>query len=104
MQIYKYMDIGTDKVTEAERENIPHYMLNLKHPKESFTTFDFQKYVRYYIEKVSKKKKTPIIVGGSGLYIQTALYDYNFSIGKRDEKITKQLEAFVEKHGIKPLY
>lgn len=104
MQVYKGMDIGTAKVTAEEMAGIPHYMIDIKNPNEPFTIADFQKEVRHYIEVITNKNKLPIIVGGSGLYIQAALYDYNFSIGKRDEKITKELEFFVEEHGIMPLY
>lgn len=104
MQVYQGMDIGTDKIMPDQMEGIPHYMLNIKQPDESFTVVDFQKCVRQYIRKIHKKNKLPIIVGGSGLYIQAALYDYTFTKIKRDEAYTKKLEAQIEKQGIEPLY
>lgn len=104
MQVYRGMDIGTAKVTKAEQQNIPHYMIDIKAPNEPFTTADFQRKVRRHIDTISNKDKLPIIVGGSGLYVQSALYEYNFSIGKRDEKTTKNLEQFRDENGIMPLY
>lgn len=104
MQVYKGMDIGTAKVKEDERKQIQHYMIDIKEPHEPFTTAEFQKMVRNYIDLINDKKKLPIIVGGSGLYIQSVLYDYNFSMGKRDETITKELEKRIEKDGIMSVY
>src|SRR5699024_7960603 len=90
MQVYRGMDIGTAKATKKEQAHIPHYMLDIIEPDDPFTTADFQKKVRIYISNITAKNKLPILVGGSGLYVQSALYDYNFSIGKRDEQKTKQ--------------
>ena len=92
MQVYKGMDIGTAKITTKESEGIPHYMIDIKEPDEEFSVADFQVNVRKYIDDISNKQKLPIIVGGSGLYIQGALYHYNFSEQKRDQEITKRLE------------
>lgn len=104
MQVYKEMDIGTAKVTEAEMENIPHYLIDMIDPAADFSVADFKGYVTKYIEHISAKGKLPIIVGGSGLYIQSALYHYNFAEQKRDDKITKKLESILAKQGIAPLY
>lgn len=104
MQVYRGMDIGTAKVTKAEQDDIPHYMLDIKDPNEPFTAAEFQKKVRTYINTITDKRKLPIVVGGSGLYVQSILYDYNFSVGKRDEQMTEQLEQLVNKHGIMSLY
>src|SRR5690554_7353409 len=76
MQVYKGMDIGTAKVTQEEAEGIPHYMIDIKEPDEEFSVADFQVHVQKYIDEISDKQKLPIIVGGSGLYIQGALYNY----------------------------
>lgn len=104
MQIYKGMDIGTAKVTTEEMQGIPHYMINIKNPEESFSVAQFQQYVQKYIHKIHEHNKIPIIVGGSGLYIQATLFDYNFSDQKRDKHLTKQLEQKVAEEGIEPLY
>lgn len=92
MQVYKGMNVGTSKVTEEERQGIPHYMLDIKEPDEPFSVAEFQDIVHSYIAHIQKKKKLPILVGGSGLYIQSVLYDYEFSERKRDPKLTEQLE------------
>ena len=104
MQVYKGMDIGTAKIKKNEMQNIPHYMLDIKEPDETFSAADFQFYVQEYIDAISEKKKLPIIAGGSGLYIQAALYDYNFSKQKKDHSLIAQLEKTIENEGIMPLY
>lgn len=104
MQVYKGMDIGTAKIHKGEMESIPHYMIDIKNPDEVFTVADFQTYVQQYIKEISKKQKLPILVGGSGLYIQAALYNYNFAQSKRDQKITERLEQEIQHYGIEPLY
>ncbi|MFC0299623.1 tRNA (adenosine(37)-N6)-dimethylallyltransferase MiaA [Virgibacillus soli] len=104
MQIYKGMDIGTAKITASEREGIPHYMIDIKNPDEPFSVAEFQQLVHQKIDDIHGRGKLPIIVGGTGLYIQAVLYNYNFSQEKRDEALTTQLEERVQKEGIMPLY
>lgn len=79
MQIYQGLDIGTAKVTSAEKENIPHYLLDIKNPQELYTVYDYQKDARQVIKDIQNRQKTPILVGGTGLYIKATLYDYQFS-------------------------
>ncbi len=79
MQIYKHMDIGTAKVTVDEMEGIKHHLIDIIEPTESFSVKDFQDKVRSTIADISARNKLPIIVGGTGLYIKGALYDYTFS-------------------------
>lgn len=76
-QIYKDLDIATAKITEKEKENIPHHLFDIKSIEENYTVYDYQQDCRRNIEKILKKK-TPILVGGTGLYIKAALYDYQF--------------------------
>lgn len=78
-QVYKNMDIATAKVTKEEMEVITHHLLDIKDIDEIYTVYDFQKDCRKKIEEIQKKGKTPIIVGGTGLYIKAALYDYKFN-------------------------
>lgn len=78
-QVYKNMDIATAKVTKEEMEGITHHLLDIKDIDEIYTVYDFQKDCRKKIEEIQKKGKTPIIVGGTGLYIKAALYDYKFN-------------------------
>ena len=104
MQVYKGLDIGTAKVTRDEMQGIPHHMLDIKAPDEPFSVADFQKTVQAHIQEIQSRNKYPIIVGGSGLYIQATLYDYNFAKQMRDPKYTAKLEDDIERHGIMPLY
>src|SRR5699024_9050191 len=104
MQLYKGMDIGTGKITPSEKKGIPHYMLDIKEADESFSVAEFQKMVQYYISHIHSKQKIPVIVGGTGLYIQAVLYDYQFQDRKRDEGLTKKLEDRIQKEGNKALY
>ena len=80
-QVYKNLDIATAKVTEEEKENIPHHLFDIKDITEDYTVFDYQKDARNCIEDILKRKKTPIIVGGTGLYVKALLYDYKFKEG-----------------------
>ncbi|MYL33231.1 tRNA (adenosine(37)-N6)-dimethylallyltransferase MiaA [Pontibacillus yanchengensis] len=104
MQIYKGMDIGTAKVTEEEKQGIPHYMLDIKDPSEPFSVAEFQQLVQGYIDKIAAKGKLPVIVGGTGLYIQSVLYNFQFSEQQRDQQFVTMLERQIEEEGIAPLY
>lgn len=104
MQVYKELDIGTDKVTLKEREMVNHHLIDIMEMTEDFTVSDFQSKARNLIKEISGRGKIPIIVGGSGLYIQSVLYDYQFPTQARDEVITKDLENQIDIHGIEPLY
>ncbi len=77
MQVFKHLDIGTAKVTEEEKEGIPHYLFDIKEPTEEYTVYDYQKDLRALLEKYNDKNI--IIVGGTGLYLKAALYDYRFT-------------------------
>ena len=77
-QIFRDLDIATAKVTEEEKEGIIHHLIDIKDIKEDYTVYDYQKDSRNKIDEILKKGKTPIIVGGTGLYISAALYDYKF--------------------------
>ncbi len=77
MQVFKRLNIGTAKVTEEEKEGIPHYLFDIKEPTEEYTVYDYQKDLRKLIDE--HKDKNIIIVGGTGLYLKAGLYDYRFS-------------------------
>ena len=77
MQVYKGLDIGTAKATEEEKENIKHYLLDIKEVTEEYSAYDFQIDARRIIEE--NKDKNIIFVGGTGLYLKSALYDYRFT-------------------------
>ena len=77
-QVYKGMDIATAKVTNEEKENIPHHLFDIKEITENYTVYDYQKDCRLKIEEIQNRGNIPIIVGGTGLYIKASLYDYRF--------------------------
>ena len=99
-QVFKMMDIGTAKVTEEEKENVPHHLFDIKNPDEEYTVFDYQRDCRYWIDDILNRGKTPILVGGTGLYIKAALYDYKFEEenqtfsfeDKSDEELYRELK------------
>lgn len=76
MQIYKDLNIGTAKIREEEKENIPHHLFDIKDVHEDYSIYDYQTDCREKIEEVLSRGKMPILVGGTGLYIKSALYDY----------------------------
>lgn len=78
MQIYKDNDVATAKISMEEMENIPHHLFSIKELTEEYTVYDHQKDARKILDDIIKRKKTPIIVGGTGLYIKAALYNYEF--------------------------
>ena len=97
-QIFKGLDIATAKVTNEEKENIIHNLIDIKEISEDYTVYDYQKDARKKIDEIIKKNKTPIIVGGTGLYIKAALYDYKFN----EEKNKLTYDNIDEKTNIHP--
>ena len=85
VQVYKGLDIGSAKVTEEEKENITHHLCDIKEVDEEYTIYHYQQDARRVIEDIQKRGKTPILVGGTGLYIKSALYDYKLSKEKESE-------------------
>jgi tRNA dimethylallyltransferase len=104
MQIYRSMDIGTAKITPDEMEGITHHLLDIKDPADTYSVAEFQENVRALIKDISGRKKLPIIVGGTGLYIQSVIYDYQFSEKGSDQAIREKLEKEATDHGIQPIY
>ena len=100
MQIYRTMDIGTAKVTKEEMDGIPHYMVDIKDPEESFSVAEFQERVRKHIREITKRGKLPIIVGGTGLYIQSVLFDYQFTDDAGDVIYREQMEKLALERGV----
>lgn len=91
-QIYKDLDIATAKIKEEEKDGIPHHLFDIKNIKEDYTVYDYQKDCRSKIEEILSKNKTPILVGGTGLYIKAALYDYKFNdeVNNQFEELTNE--------------
>ena len=91
-QVYKGMDIGTGKIIKKEMFGIPHYLLDIKNPKKQFTVMEFKKLAEKKIAEILKKKKIPIICGGTGFYINSVVDDIDFPEIKPDKKLRKELE------------
>ena len=85
-QVYKGLDVATAKITEKEKDGIPHHLFDIKTIEEDYTVYDYQKDARKVIDDILKRGKTPILVGGTGLYIKACLYDYKFNeeLNKKD--------------------
>ena len=100
MQVYKYMDIGTAKITKEEMEDITHYMIDELEPDEEFNVVVFKKLALKYMEEIYNKGKIPLIVGGTGFYIQALLYDIDFSETDEDNgEIRRNLEELARIKG-----
>ncbi|MCH1623698.1 tRNA (adenosine(37)-N6)-dimethylallyltransferase MiaA [Fredinandcohnia quinoae] len=104
MQIYRGMDIGTAKITEEEMEGIPHHLINIRNPEDPFSVAEFQTLVRECIQKIHERGKLPMIVGGTGLYIQSVIYDYKFTDTASDPKFRIELEQQIADGGALVLY
>jgi tRNA dimethylallyltransferase len=104
MQIYRSMNIGTAKITEEEMEGIKHHLLDIKSPNDSYSVAEFQENVRNVIKDITGRGKLPIIVGGTGLYIQSVIYDYHFSEKGSDSSIRAKLENEASEQGIEAIY
>lgn len=86
VQIYKKMDIVSAKVTESEKENIPHHLLDIKDYDEDYSVYDYQLDSRKIIDKLLKENKNIIMVGGTALYLKASLFDYRFNKEKKENK------------------
>jgi len=104
MQIYRYMDIGTAKPDENERSGIRHYMIDEVDPDENYSVARYQKKALEYISEIIKEGKRPIVAGGTGLYINSLVYNISFSETVCDEKLRSELKQQAEEKGNRYLY
>ncbi len=104
IQVYKYMDIGSAKIKSEEMQGIKHYLVDEIEPDEEFNVMLFQKYANEYINQIRAKGKIPIIVGGTGFYIQAVLYGINFTEHEADTTYRNELTRLSEEHGPEFLY
>ena len=95
MQVYRQMDIGTAKVTIEEMEGVTHHCIDILDPKDQYSVHDFQQTVRKQITEITNRGRVPIIVGGTGLYIKAALYDYTFiEMENNHDEINKKYKDY----------
>ncbi|ANU22942.1 tRNA (adenosine(37)-N6)-dimethylallyltransferase MiaA [Planococcus donghaensis] len=99
MQIYRDMTIGTAKILPEEMNGIPHHLIDIKEPDEGFSVAEYQQLVREKIAEIQSRGKLPIIVGGSGLYVQAVLFDYRFSKDAVDQELRDRLNKELEQFG-----
>lgn len=93
------MDIGTDKISQDKMDGVPHHLIDFLDPKEDFNVFTFQKLVKEAIDDITKRGKVPVIVGGTGFYIQAVLYDIDFTETDEDDGLRRELERRAEALG-----
>ena len=94
LQVYKKLDIGTAKIKTSEMEGIPHHLIDVIEPNETYSVADFQKAGRKLITEITERGRLPMIVGGTGLYIQSLLYD--FQLGAKEESVTAVRKKYEE--------
>jgi len=99
MQVYRYMDIGTAKITPAETKGVPHHLLDIKNPDEPFSVAEFQKEARTRIADIVSRGKLPFLVGGTGLYLQSVIDRYVFAEQDNVQEYRLELLALADKHG-----
>ncbi len=104
MQVYKYMNIGTDKISPEKMDKVPHHLIDFLEPTEDFNVFEFQKLVKAAIEDIASRGHVPIIVGGTGFYIQAVLYDIDFTETDEDDSYRKELEERARTEGVHVLH
>ena len=99
MQVYKHMDIGSAKIRPEEMENIPHFLVDELEPSEEFNVVVFQQKTKQYMEEIYNRGHIPILVGGTGFYIQAVLYDIRFSEDDDNHNIREELEELAKEKG-----
>ena len=97
MQVYRGLDIGTAKVTDAEKESVPHHLIDVRDVDEPYTASDFQQMGRVKINEITAREHIPIVVGGTGLYIESLLYNMSHGEADPDPDFRTEMEALAEK-------
>lgn len=96
MQVYKEMDIGSAKITPEEMEGVPHHLVDVLEPEEEFNVVRFQELAKEAMKGIYERGHIPIVVGGTGFYIQALLYDIDFTENETDHTYRKELEQLAE--------
>jgi tRNA dimethylallyltransferase len=104
VQIYKGMDVGSAKITPEEMQGVSHYLIDELMPDDEFNVHRFQQLTKKYMDEIYAKNKIPILVGGTGFYIQSVLYDIQFESTDEEHEYRKQLEEEAKVDGGKALY
>ncbi len=104
MQLYKYMDIGSAKPTQAEREAAVHYLVDEIDPRENFSVFQYMQMAKNTINHIFELNKVPVISGGTGLYINSLMYEMDFSVKPDNSDYRRELEEFAASEGNQALH
>ena len=104
MQIYKFMDIGSAKIRQEEMQGIRHYLVDELMPEEPFHICRFQQMAKEALQEIYSNGQIPIVVGGTGFYIQSLIYDISFSDQEQDSAYRRQLQEFAAQHGAHALH
>lgn len=99
MQVYKYMNIGTAKISSSQMQGIPHHLIDIIEPTSPFHVFDFKRIATTACQEIYDRGKVPIVVGGTGFYIQALLYDIDFSANGEDKIIREELQRIADTKG-----
>lgn len=99
MQVYKHMDIGSAKITKEEMQGVPHHLIDVLEPEEEFHVVKFQQMAKEAMDEIYAKGKIPIVVGGTGFYIQALLYDIDFNEQETDLTYREYLETLAQEKG-----
>lgn len=104
MQVYRGMDIGTAKATLEEQRSVPHHLIDIREPDEPFSVSDFHELAKQTILEIDGRGRLPFIVGGTGLYIESVCYEYEFSECGSDEEFREQQSRYAEQFGREALH
>ena len=104
MQIYKYMNIGTAKPTDEEKAGVPHHLMDFLEPSENFSVADYCDMAHKAIADIHKRGKLPILVGGTGLYIDSLVNNVDFDQDDEDHETRRELEELAEKEGVEAVH
>lgn len=104
MQVYRHMDIGSAKITPEEMQGVPHHLLDILEPWEDFNVVAFQKYCKAAVKEIYERGHIPILVGGTGFYIQAVLKDIDFTENEQDDSYRRELEMLAAQKGAEVLH
>lgn len=104
MQVYREMDIGTAKITPAEMKGIPHHLIDIHEPEYPYSVAEFQESCTRLIPEIQERGKLPFIVGGTGLYVESVCYGFQFSESGSDEAFREEQFSYAQQHGAQALH
>lgn len=104
MQVYRHMDIGSAKITPEEMDGVPHYLVDVLEPEEEFSVVRFQQMAKEAAEEIYARGQIPLVVGGTGFYIQALLYDIDFTENDGDDSFRRELEQTAKEQGSEYLH